>query len=271
MDGDEQQPDDFKIKGAASKAPETNRTHAPDTCTICLEPITERAVAAPCNHLTFDFLCLVSWLQEQSTCPLCKAKVTEVQYDWRSPDDYKTYHVPVDEQPNKKSNVDRSGQWQRRRYALPRRNAPTSSSSAGLGQDPSLERRREIYRHRLYSLHIGTNSYSQHHTFTPQDFRASQTLQSRAKMFLLRELQVFPFLSGNRDFLIEYIVAILRNHELRGADGKAEDLLEGFFGLENTRQLLHELGAWLKSPFERLAGWDACVQYKDQGQIAKGP
>ena len=44
-------------------------------CVICLEPISEKAVASPCNHYNFDFLCLVSWLQERSTCPLCKCYV----------------------------------------------------------------------------------------------------------------------------------------------------------------------------------------------------
>ena len=43
-----------------------------DTCVICLQHVTERAIAVPCNHYTFDFVCLVSWLQERSTCPLCK-------------------------------------------------------------------------------------------------------------------------------------------------------------------------------------------------------
>jgi hypothetical protein len=43
-----------------------------DTCVICLSSVTERAITVPCNHYTFDFVCLVSWLQERSTCPLCK-------------------------------------------------------------------------------------------------------------------------------------------------------------------------------------------------------
>lgn len=42
-----------------------------DPCVICLESISERAIASPCKHESFDFLCLVSWLQERSTCPLC--------------------------------------------------------------------------------------------------------------------------------------------------------------------------------------------------------
>ena len=43
-----------------------------DPCVICLDSILERAIARPCHHDSFDFLCLVSWLQERSTCPLCQ-------------------------------------------------------------------------------------------------------------------------------------------------------------------------------------------------------
>lgn len=46
-------------------------TDGPDPCVICLDSISERAVVCPCRHHSFDFLCLVSWLQERSTCPLC--------------------------------------------------------------------------------------------------------------------------------------------------------------------------------------------------------
>lgn len=43
-----------------------------DPCVICLESISERAVTSPCRHASFDFLCILSWLQERSTCPLCE-------------------------------------------------------------------------------------------------------------------------------------------------------------------------------------------------------
>ncbi|KAK3677300.1 hypothetical protein LTR78_002838 [Recurvomyces mirabilis] len=98
----EHEDDDFKIRGAASSAMSNEATAkdlTPDTCTICLQTITERAVAVPCNHLTFDYLCLVSWLQERATCPLCKAVVREVQYDFGGPADYKTYRLPLDAVP----------------------------------------------------------------------------------------------------------------------------------------------------------------------------
>ncbi len=46
-------------------------TDGHDPCVICLDSISERAVASPCRHHSFDFLCLISWLEECSKCPLC--------------------------------------------------------------------------------------------------------------------------------------------------------------------------------------------------------
>lgn len=62
-------------------------------CTICLDTISERALASPCRHDTFDFHCLLTWLQESPTCPLCKADVETVEYQWRSPSDFDVYTV----------------------------------------------------------------------------------------------------------------------------------------------------------------------------------
>ncbi|KAK0290564.1 hypothetical protein LTR35_002508 [Friedmanniomyces endolithicus] len=265
--------DDFKIRGAAARniSKDKSRDVAPETCTICLESITERAVAAPCNHLTFDFLCLVSWLQERPTCPLCKVLVTEVQYEWRGPEDYKTYRVP------KQEIVTATAQnGQERRQGLSRRFAAVQASTSAVRsgttvEDPALQRRRRAYRERTYSLHVGTNPISQYRDFTCEAFAASADLQSRARAFLRRELKVFSFLDatrtrrgGNtREFLVEYIIAVLKVNEIKGAGGHAEDLVAEFLGLENARMLLHELEAWLRSPFGRLEAWDEEVQYQN--------
>lgn len=93
-------------------------------------------------------------------------------------------------------------------------------------------------------------------------------------MFLRRELRVFAFLDTvpgprNRDYLVEYIVAVLKVNELRGADGRAEELVAEFVGEENAGRLLHELCEWLRSPFERLEEWDEVVQYKHQLQAGE--
>ena len=42
-----------------------------DPCVICLDAVSERALASPCHHHNFDFVCLVSWLQQRPICPLC--------------------------------------------------------------------------------------------------------------------------------------------------------------------------------------------------------
>jgi hypothetical protein len=267
-------PDDFTIKGVADKR---KRSHVePETCAICLEAIKERAVATPCNHLSFDFICLVQWLQEHATCPLCKADVKEVQYDWRTPRDYKTYTVGQHHNTAKTA----AGQpRQRVTTARRRRDIPwgpqTASSSSVSAEDPSLTRRRQIYLDHTPSLHVGANRISQYQTFTPASFAASPPLQTRARIFLRRELRVFDFLDrrpagANREFLIEYLIAVLKSNDPKGADGHAEELVKEFLGREDARLLLHELDAWLRSPYERLEAWDAHVQYASSQERAAG-
>ena len=274
-------PDDFQIKGAASAAAlkSSQKNHIPppepETCAICLEAIHERAVAAPCNHLSFDFICLVQWLQQHATCPLCKAEVKGVEYDWRSPEDYKTYTV-VEPRPGAKApeshdthrrgtTTTAAGTARRRRNHTP--GSPTSSTAT---VDPSLPRRRLVYDNRTPCLHVGANRHSLYHPpITPTTFASSPTLQTRARIFLRRELCVFPFLDrrpargANREFLVEYVVAVLKAHDPKSADGRAGELLGGFLGWEDAWLVLHELEAWLRSPFERLEGWDEEVQYLD--------
>lgn len=40
-------------------------------CVICLETVTDPAITVPCGHANFDFICLVSWLENRPCCPLC--------------------------------------------------------------------------------------------------------------------------------------------------------------------------------------------------------
>jgi hypothetical protein len=71
---------------------------------------------------------------------------------------------------------------------------------------------------------------------------------------------------------MEYLVAILKNHQIKGADGQAEDLVSEHLGRNFARLLLHELQAWLRSPYATLEVWDRHVQYVDNGQavLTKG-
>lgn len=242
----------FRIKGKAKQkdAPQ-------DTCVICLEPVTERAVAVPCNHLTFDFLCLCSWSQEQPSCPLCKTKITAIEYDWRSPTDCKVYHIPPPKEETHKPATRNT------LLRVPRRPRPLPLPRE-LNPDAALAFRRRIYAEHNPCLHVGTNRVSQYQNFTPQSFATSTALQNRARMFMRRELQVFTFLQAKNtttQFLIEYFVAMLKTTDIKDPHGSAADMVSEFLGRESAILFLHELEAWLRSPYERLENWDHHVQY----------
>ena len=65
----------------------------------------------------------------------------------------------------------------------------------------------------------------------------------------------------NAEFLLEYMIAILKTVDIKGSGGQAEEMLQEFLGRDNTRLFLHELRAWLRSPFEAIEDWDRSVQY----------
>ncbi|KAF1920545.1 hypothetical protein BDU57DRAFT_487391 [Ampelomyces quisqualis] len=243
-----------------------------DPCVICLSAVTERAIASPCNHYTFDFVCLVSWLHERSTCPLCKqAEVKAVQYDWRSPKDYKSYAVHQSHPPSNAPHSRAAGSPS----LLPRRTRAVRRTYSPPVEDAALSKRREVYQKKLYSLHVGSNSLSGYQDLNPQVIAGSPELQSRARAWIRRELRVFTFLhlaspgpstpaattSSNAEFLLSYIVSIVKMVDIKASNGHAENLLAEFLGRENSPLFLHELQAWLRSPFTKLEEWDQQVQY----------
>jgi hypothetical protein len=247
-------------------------------CVICLERISEQAAAQPCKHDSFDFLCLISWLQEQSSCPLCKAEVRTVQYKIKDDRTFKTYGVPSTETAQPASNVSRpqNFDYRGRRPFCQRREYETRPLQTA---DEALLRRRHVYRNKLYSRHVGTNRVSRFRDLTPALFTSDAELVSRARKWIRRELQIFEFLNpdrasrsdrraNNAEFLLEYIVAILKTVDIQGSGGQAEEMLREFLGRENTGLFLHELRAWLRSPYVTLEDWDRHVQYGN-GEVWK--
>ncbi|KAH8693945.1 RING finger domain protein [Talaromyces proteolyticus] len=258
-------------------------------CVICLDSITEPAIAIPCKHDNFDFLCLASWLQQRRACPLCKADVTAVKYELQS-EQPKLYVLPpkpegVDGAPVARPSRPRYSPYLNRRHPQrrPYRHRP-------VGDEDAITRRRHVYRHQLFSLRVGSNRLSQYRELTPQLFTQDENLVSRARKWIRRELQVFEFLNpdgdedgsalsdgvgrlggqrlanrrtNNAEFLLEYIIAILRTVDVKGSAGQAEELLQEFIGRTNARLFLHELQSWLRSPYNSLQDWDRHVQYDD--------
>jgi hypothetical protein len=109
----------------------------------------------------------------------------------------------------------------------------------------------------------------------------SPELQSKARTWIRRELRVFTFLhtdldnglsasattSSNAEFLLSYIVAILKKVDFKASNGHAEDLLTEYLGRDNARLFLHELCAWMRSPFTKVADWDRQVQYEEEPSV----
>ncbi|CAK7563105.1 MAG: hypothetical protein SEPTF4163_000962 [Sporothrix epigloea] len=280
----------------SSTASSVTSSFSTDRCVICLDTVAEPCVAQPCGHRHYDFLCLLSWLlSRHPSCPLCKATVKTVQYGGelaktfsvpnKTEDEAATVIEPVHAPATSGARVAPSRR-ERRSYV-----APFSS----LSQEPpavALDRRRRVYRLGLYARHVGANRHSRcYRELTPQLFAQDPDLVSRARAFLRRELQVFwegenrPVTdaailgtargdrrANNVEFLLEYIVAILQTIDLQDSAGQAEELLQGFFRgrRDHTRQFLHELRSFLRSPYLTLASWDRHVQYGSPGQLA-GP
>jgi len=66
----------------------------------------------------------------------------------------------------------------------------------------------------------------------------------------------------NREWLVDYILAIVKTINLRSAEGAAEDLIAEFLGKEFASVFVHELHAYLRSPFMRIRDYDGWAQYE---------
>ncbi|KAM0420621.1 hypothetical protein ACHAPT_011537 [Fusarium lateritium] len=271
----------------------TRQEDATECCVICLEGITEACEVVPCRHRNFDYLCLLSWLEQTPKCPLCKATISQVRHALDEPVP-KTYVVPKTcPKPQGQRPDTRPYALYSIRRNLPRRHRYSRSRYEAATPNPSEEiaRRRDVYRHNRYSKHVGSNRLSRYRELTPAAFCADAELVSRARMWIRRELQVFSFLApdneepgpgdgtartavdrrraNNAEFLLEYIIAVLKSVDIMGSAGQAENMISDFLGRDSTRLFLHELRAWLRSPFTKLADWDRAVQY-DESSMASG-
>lgn len=257
---------------------------SPEACVICLERLTERAVALPCKHDHFDFGCLGTWLQQQRVCPLCKGAISAIRYDL----DTSAAGTLFDLSPPRPTNAPQEGRHRCGRPHQRRHSAAAIQSRFSRGRrvhipehpaDAALTFRRHVYRLQLFSHYVGCNPISRYQNITPASFISNPALISRAKTWIRRELSVFDFLNpcsptygrsdrraSNAEFLLEYVVSILKSIDLRGSAAQAEALLHDFLGKENARLFLHELEAFLRSPFQRVEEWDRHVQYAESNR-----
>ena len=242
---------------ALSTLPEITAIVDSDRCVICLENISEPALARPCGHKNFDYLCLVTWLQTKPKCPLCQAKVESVEYS-RLDEVCKVDRISTNPQTTASEHSTR----------------PRLPLYPPLDPNPGLRQRRHVYNHQLLSSHVGTNRLSGYREITPQRFCREEELCERARKWIRRELQVFDFLNTNErdpntgrptspEFVLEYIVAFLKLVNIQDARGQSEALVQEYLGRDNARIFLHELKSFLRSPYSSLEEWDRQVQYNE--------
>lgn len=242
---------------------------APAICVICLERIADEVILIPCRHDQFHFICVGTWLQHNKICPLCKAEVKSVNY--REKGVLVSYNLP--ETVQKSSSLHHAARLPNRRRGVRRRLENEPSQPEEL-QEPALAFRRQVYHDRLFSMYVGNNKYSGYRNLTPQLIRGDQGLVLKAKKWIRRELRAFDFLNPgsssfgrvdrratNAEYLLEYILAILKSIDLKGSAGQAQELLSDYLGRENACLFLHELEAWLRSPYDTLKDWDDSMQY----------
>ena len=235
---------------------------APAICVICLELIKDEVVVVPCKHDQFHFTCIGTWLQNSNICPLCKTEVKAVNY--RESGKLVSYHLPDTQRPAKI--VQDQSRHSKRRNAN-RRCIPEAL-------DETLAFRKDVYRRKSFSLYIGNNRHSGYCNVTPEKIRGDLRLIQKAQKWIRRELRTFDFIdpasssfgsvdrrATNAEYLLEYILAIIKTIDMKGSAGQAQLLLKDYLGDGNARLFLHELESWLRSPFDDLKDWDAAVQY----------
>lgn len=120
-------------------------------------------------------------------------------------------------------------------------------------------------------MHIPSNRWTKYTNISPYDFRSSSEVGNgesssdamasesetarRARSFLTRELQLFPQVDPQST--TTQLINLFKVVDLRSTI--AGNLLHDLIGVEGNR-VLHELYAFLRSPFE-LDDWDEVFQY----------
>ncbi|TQW04003.1 RING finger domain protein [Cordyceps javanica] len=105
--------------------------------------------------------------------------------------------------------------------------------------------------------------------FSPRHFSYSYSYNSSSSSF--RPSPPSPPMSSppaarrpripRAEFLLEYVIAMLKSVDPVGSAGAARAMLADHLGDAHARLFLHELRSWLRSPFARLEDWDRVVQY----------
>ncbi|RPD55246.1 hypothetical protein L226DRAFT_470621 [Lentinus tigrinus ALCF2SS1-7] len=240
-------------------------------CSICLQPYADRTMIPTCSH-EFCFECLLIWTEQSRRCPLCSQDVGKyLMHHIRSKYDYQKHYLPplrTSPQPESPAVIQANARQRvaRRREILwgQRRRRELEEADE---LERAIEKRRWVYRHRLYAKHVASNPYTRYRPFpTPAQFAASQDSISRATVFIRRELRVWSELDV--EFLTTFMVSLMKSLDIRSEP--AVRLLSEFLDMDaeggheraNAEHFAHELYCYLRSPYRDLSAYDKNVQVR---------
>ncbi|KAI9440282.1 hypothetical protein F5148DRAFT_1258756 [Russula earlei] len=260
--------------------PELDAEVDEDICTICLQPIADRAVIPTCSH-EFCFECLMIWSEQSRRCPLCTQNIGDyLIHRIRSTYDYQKHFLPplrTSPRPLARADGARIAPVHTRRDRVwgPRDRAAQDEADA---LERAVGRRRWVYQHDLYAKHVASNKYTRYRPFpTPAQFAASQDLVSRMTVFLRRELLVWP--NADVEFLVTFVISLMKSIDIRSES--AIKLLAEFLDMDtpyapgkrhvNAEHFAHEIYCYLRSPYRDLGVYDSVVQYDAPPAIPPPP
>lgn len=240
-------------------------------CVICLDAVVQPGTARPCQHDQFHFSCLGSWLRTSKICPLCKQDVAAISFKSAG------RHVDVVLARPSSTALDRHRTARPQSHQSERQssvNTPRIADDSDGRSCPTLAVRRRVYENNMRCTYVGSNAITGYRSITARTVAQDPQLVSKAKRWLRRELQVFDFLCPcvpwspsssdrtiNAEYLLEYIVSLLKSIDIKDSGGQAESLLAEHIGRRHAQVFLHELESWLRSPYDSLGDWDDNVQY----------
>ncbi|KAG0325988.1 hypothetical protein BG000_001573 [Podila horticola] len=269
-------------------------------CVICLNPCEDRAVLENCQH-EFCFRCILQWSMISHSCPLCVQIFERCLHQIEDDRHFKVHMFdPLPSAGSKGTSVSPDivvphgiirqiyGPPQRRRRFVTPRILEEESAERTITeqQEQRLERRREVYRHKLFVKHMGANNISGFQQITPESFKIFPQRIERVVPWIRRELQAILTLSlpassassrsdpnpsgelmTGLELIREYITAVLKRYDLQ--TDQAQDLLRDFLH-EHTEHFVHELMAFARSPFS-IEAYDAAAQQSKEARQDQEP
>ncbi|CAD6451477.1 9cd76d5d-f288-4319-8f53-349f9485f88d [Sclerotinia trifoliorum] len=233
-------------------------------CKICDQSVSWKGRVEPCGHEVFHHCCIEGWLDKgERTCPICRGNIIGIRHNFSQDGNHSKYRKLAELEPRRVVLFLAHGV--QRALLIPQQN---------------VRRRISVYLTKSFSIPI--ISFIRRRV-TPQDIANSSDMEARVRLFAEHEIQIFsakcvcpacqePTSSSSihmivpseveviRNFVVNKIVDLLKRYDLQDKAVEIEQEAEQYLN-EHARLFLHELRAWIESPFDTLEQWHRNARY----------